>query len=251
LSDLVADELSDRKEKGEYDGNFQTVKHFFGYQGRSSMPSQFDANLGYAYGRLAAVCIESGITGHCCSLRALCGPVRQWKPMTIPYTSMLKIVPNHQQVSPEYYEDDLHVDHSDIPVIPSSEVSLESKAFRWMKTALFEQWMLEDRYCNPGPVQYQGTPSTFTSRTLVEEQAEYYHMLRSVVKYTDILKGSCQFGVDPEFLRSAHLSLNSLIMMRFFKDDLRSMLPDVKGLLKERAKEFSDAQAAIEDVIPN
>jgi len=34
-------------------------------------------------------------------------------------------------------------------------------------------------------------------------------------------------------------------------DILRSMLPDAKGLLKERAKEFSDAQAAIEDVIPN
>jgi len=244
LSEMVGHELKARKERGEYNGTFQTVKHFFGYQGRSSMPSQFDANLSYAYGRLAAMCIESNLTGHCCSIRGLCGPVKQWKPMTISFTSMMKIVPSQQDVHHELMEARADFKSADIPIIPSSEVSLESKSFRWMKTALFQQWMLEDRYCNPGPVQYYGPPSLFTSRSLFEEQAEYYNMLKTVVKFTDILKGACQFGVEPEFLRSAFLNLNSLIMMRFFKDDFTTMLPNVPRLLKNRAKAFTDAVAA-------
>lgn len=47
---MVKEELEYRASVGRYSGKFQAVTHFFGYQGRSSMPSTFDANLAYAYG---------------------------------------------------------------------------------------------------------------------------------------------------------------------------------------------------------
>lgn len=47
---MVKEELEYRASVGRYCGKFQAVTHFFGYQGRSSMPSTFDANLAYAYG---------------------------------------------------------------------------------------------------------------------------------------------------------------------------------------------------------
>lgn len=56
LAQMVKEELEYRASIGRYCGKFQAVTHFFGYQGRSSMPSTFDANLAYAYG-----CVEKGL----------------------------------------------------------------------------------------------------------------------------------------------------------------------------------------------
>lgn len=50
LSQMVAEELESRKKEGKFSGKFACVCHFFGYQGRSSMPSQFDSRLAFAYG---------------------------------------------------------------------------------------------------------------------------------------------------------------------------------------------------------
>lgn len=50
LAQMVKEELEYRASVGRYCGKFQAVTHFFGYQGRSSLPSQFDANLAFAYG---------------------------------------------------------------------------------------------------------------------------------------------------------------------------------------------------------
>lgn len=50
LSQMVGKELEKRKKAGKFNGKFASVCHFFGYQGRSSMPSQFDAKLAFTYG---------------------------------------------------------------------------------------------------------------------------------------------------------------------------------------------------------
>lgn len=64
-------------------------------------------------------------------------------------------------------QDDVHPDlrerQSDMPIIPSAEVNLAGKAYRWMKTAV-GQWQLQDRFCNPGPVQFDGTNTPLISQ---------------------------------------------------------------------------------------
>lgn len=57
-------------------------------------------------------------------------------------------------------QDEIHPDlkgrqSTDMPIIPSAEVNLKGKAYRWMKAAS-GQWQLQDRFCNPGPVQFDG-----------------------------------------------------------------------------------------------
>jgi len=211
LVQMVKQELAKRKKNGTFVGNFQAVTHFFGYQGRSSMPSEFDSRLGFAHGHLAAMCVESGLTGYCTTVRGLCGPSHSWKLAAVPIPSMMKVVPRSG--------DDTMKGFENLPVVPSAEVDLEGKAFRWMKNSL-SGWEMEDRFCNPGPIQFSGRAALFYNRILHEENSEYLEMLRSVEAYTQVLHDTCRFGVDEHFLKTAYVSLNSLLTLRFHSDDI-------------------------------
>jgi hypothetical protein len=46
LIKLVSDELSSRKDAGTYAGKFNGLSHYFGYEGRCSLPTNFDATCG-------------------------------------------------------------------------------------------------------------------------------------------------------------------------------------------------------------
>jgi len=108
-----------------------------------------------------------------------------------------------------------------VPLVPSAEVDLEGKAFRWMKNSI-SGWEMEDRFCNPGPIQFSGRAASFYNRILHEEQAEYLEMLRHVEAYTQVLHDTCRFGVDENFLKTAYVTLNSLLTLRFHPDDVLS-----------------------------
>eukprot|EP01053_Blabericola_migrator_P005493 Blabericola_migrator_1__5492@NODE_27_length_20109_cov_273_259006_g24_i0_p1_GENE_NODE_27_length_20109_cov_273_259006_g24_i0NODE_27_length_20109_cov_273_259006_g24_i0_p1_ORF_typecomplete_len1384_score349_05PFK/PF00365_20/9_4e72PFK/PF00365_20/6_3e53_NODE_27_length_20109_cov_273_259006_g24_i01423318384 len=240
LSQMVKAELQKRSVEGRYNGNFQAVCHYFGYQGRSAMPSNFDASLAFAHGHLAAICIESKVTGHLTTIRGLCGEVNEWKLGAVPFNCLLTVVPIEQdmQVHPDLHNTRTLDKSKDIPIVPNAEVNLNCKALRWMKVAR-RGWSDQDRFCNPGPIQFWGTASTFYHRLLHEEQADYFHMLRNVQKFAKILETSCDFGVEETFLKAAYVNLNSLLTLRFHSDDvLRAMTPFPK-LEELEAKEKS------------
>ncbi|EZG62792.1 6-phosphofructokinase [Gregarina niphandrodes] len=222
LSQLVRAELERRKTRGEYVGTFQCVCHYFGYQGRSAMPSNFDATLGLVHGYLAAICVESAITGHLTTVRGLTGDVKDWKLGAIPFNCLLTLVPSqqndavHPQLSTAYTQEQL-------PILPNAETDLNSKALRWLMVAR-ASWSKQDRFCNPGPIQFWGTASKFYHRILHEEQADYSRMLRHVQKYAEILRDACSFGVDEEFLKFAYSSLHGLLALRFYGDHLLTNL---------------------------
>lgn len=218
LAQMVKKELESRRNHGRFSGKFQAVTHYFGYQGRSSLPSVFDCQLGLTHGYLAAIIVESGLTGYCTTVRGLCGDAQAWKLGAIPLTSMMKVV-NVQDVfiTPTA----ALVSKSDRPVIPSMEVQLDKKAFRWLKSALAD-WSRNDQFCNPGPIQFIGRASLSYNRVLHEEQAEYLQMLRLVEGYTHILQRTCSFGVDEHFLKTAFSMLNSLLALRLHPEDLIS-----------------------------
>ena len=50
FSALVKDVLAQRKAKGTYNGKFNALHHFFGYEGRCAFPSNFDADYCYSLG---------------------------------------------------------------------------------------------------------------------------------------------------------------------------------------------------------
>lgn len=221
LSQMVKSELAKRKRSGLYQGNFQSVGHYFGYQGRSAMPSNFDCKLAFAHGHLAAICVESGLTGHLTNVRGLCGDVKEWKLTAVPFNCLLTIIPVQQdlQVHPDLNTSRRSEAHHDLPLIPNAEVNLQCKALRWMKVAR-RGWEDQDRFCNPGPIQFTGTSSSFYHRILHEEQADYFHMLQHVQKFARILQSACHFGVEETFLKAAYVSLNGLLTLRFHSDDV-------------------------------
>lgn len=65
-------------------GSFSSVCHFFGYQGRCAMPTRFDRNLAFTYGRIARVLVENSLTGYCTSARGLVEQAKSWFPLAIP-----------------------------------------------------------------------------------------------------------------------------------------------------------------------
>ena len=60
-----------RRQEGRYQGKFNPVQHFLGYEGRSAFPSNFDCHYCYALGMTAALLIDSGTTGYMCYVKDL------------------------------------------------------------------------------------------------------------------------------------------------------------------------------------
>ena len=60
LIEMVAKKLAIMKGEGTYHGKFAALNHFFGYEGRCAIPSNFDADYCYSLGRTAAWLIAEG-----------------------------------------------------------------------------------------------------------------------------------------------------------------------------------------------
>ncbi|ESQ38173.1 hypothetical protein EUTSA_v10028543mg [Eutrema salsugineum] len=63
LIQMVETELEKKKEEGTYKREFMGKSHFFGYEGRCGLPTNFDATYCYALGYGAGSLLQSGKTG--------------------------------------------------------------------------------------------------------------------------------------------------------------------------------------------
>lgn len=136
LVSLVKSELKKRN----YQGKFSALEHFFGYEGRSCFPSNFDANYCYALGLLSAVAVRDRATGMICAIRHLAKKTEEWE---------LKMVPLVQLIHMEMRKG------KEKPVIKKSLVDINRGPYvhfcRFKKN-----WEIEDHYRYPGPMQFFG-----------------------------------------------------------------------------------------------
>lgn len=137
---LVENELKRRQQQGAYSGQFHPQPLFCGYEGRSGLPTNFDCNYCYALGHLAALLVQHGASGYMCAIRNLTQPVEFWEVFGIPIVKMLhfEVRKNKKQA-----------------VLKKALVDLEGPAFARFKQERI-QWMLEDHYSCPGPIQFEG-----------------------------------------------------------------------------------------------
>ncbi len=140
ISRMVADRLEEMREAGEYNGKFSTMHHFFGYEGRCSFPSNFDANYCYGLGYNAAGLVKAGVTGYMTLLRDLTKPVEQWVPGGIPITMMMNMERRNGEMK---------------PVIQKALVKLDGAPFKKFASQR-DQWAVDTCYIYPGPIQYFG-----------------------------------------------------------------------------------------------
>lgn len=139
LVDLVKVELSKR---ASYKGKFTPVTHFFGYEGRSCYPSNFDANYCAALGVMAALAIRDEATGVICAISNLDQGVDGWACQLVPIVHLM------------HMEERKGVQKQ---VIQKALVDLQGNTFLNFKN-LRESWEIDDEYVSPGPMQFWGDP---------------------------------------------------------------------------------------------
>ena len=145
---LLIELVKTKLKKGTEKVKFSTQNHFFGYEGRCSVPSNFDADYCYSLGYNAAAIIGAGKTAYMSYVGNLVAPADQWKAGAIPLTAMMNVERRHG---------------ADKPVIKKALVELDGKPFaEFAKNR--EKWALETSFVFPGPIQYYG-PSEVADAT--------------------------------------------------------------------------------------
>lgn len=157
LIEMVRAKLEVAKKEGLYKGKFSDQGHFFGYEGRCAMPSNFDADYCYSLGYNAFALIQFGLSGYLSSVRNLTKPATEWIAGGIPLTMMMNMEKRHGHMK---------------PVILKALVELEGPVFKKLE-ANREKWALEDHYIFVGPIQYYGPTEVadITTQTLQLERA--------------------------------------------------------------------------------
>ncbi|HOV71542.1 MAG TPA: diphosphate--fructose-6-phosphate 1-phosphotransferase [Dysgonamonadaceae bacterium] len=156
LSQMVAKKLDEWTKDGKYKGKFSPVHHFFGYEGRSAAPSNYDADYCYSLGYTASMLIAGGKTGYMASVRNTTAPADKWIAGGIPITMMMNMERRSGKMK---------------PVIRKALVELEGAPFRYFKSQR-EKWAIETDYVYPGPIQYFGPVEVCDqpTKTLLLEQ---------------------------------------------------------------------------------
>ena len=158
FSALVKDNLEKRRAAGTYNGKFNPLHHFFGYEGRCAFPSNFDADYCYSLGYNAFMLIQYGFNGYLSKIANLSKPADEWVAGGMPITKMMNMERRHGE---------------DKPVIKKALVELDGKPFKYF-AANRDKWAIETAYTYPGAIQYYGPSSVcdLTTRTLALEKGE-------------------------------------------------------------------------------
>ena len=158
LIEMAAKRLAKLKAEGKYKGKFSPLSHFFGYEGRCAIPSNFDADYTYSLGYTAAILISEGKTGYMSSVRNLTAPADQWIAGGVPITMMMNMERRNGKMK---------------PVIQKALVRLDGAPFKYFEKHR-KSWANETSYIYPGPIQYYGPAEVCDqpSKTLMLEQGK-------------------------------------------------------------------------------
>lgn len=156
----------------------------------------FDNTLATTYGYIAAVLVQYGLTGYSVTARGLSGPVEKWQCAGIPLIALSSVKGKSQ-----YGENKC--------IVASSNVNLNGKPFLELK-ARRKEWVYQDHYCNPGPIQFYDFGKYFTNMTLTLSHEGYNNLLNQIEMYCEKIKSACHFGANEEILRAAVYGLESI-----------------------------------------
>ncbi|AHH02971.1 Pyrophosphate--fructose 6-phosphate 1-phosphotransferase [Borrelia nietonii YOR] len=148
--EMVSVRLEGLRKLGEYSGKFVPIDHFFGYEGRSVAPSNFDSDYCYSLGYNAAVLVLNGLTGYMSSIKNLNKNATEWLAGGVPLTMMMNMEERYGISK---------------PVIKKALVDLNGAPFNeFVKNR--EEWAVNNLYVFPGPIQYFGVSELVDEITL-------------------------------------------------------------------------------------
>ncbi len=163
LIEMIREKLNLMKKEGKFNGKFSDQAHFFGYEGRCAMPSNFDADYCYSLGYNAFALMQAGLTGYLSSIKNTTKPASEWVAGGVPLTMMMNMERRHGEMK---------------PVIKKALVELDGPVFKALENNR-EKWAMEDCYIFPGAIQYFG-PSSVCDLTTITLQLEQENVLVGV-----------------------------------------------------------------------
>lgn len=193
LAHFVSQELSYRKKKGTYQGNFSVICSFIGYQARGATPTNFDVNYGYNLGYVTSVLIGNKLTGYMATIHNLKSQVEFWHASGVPLTAMMRC--SH------HYDSKL--------IVPKAHINLQSVSYRRFNEQKLA-WGIQDQYKNPGPVQYDGPTANSISQSLQLESFDYLTDIQRLYDAINQITECCRPGCSSTVLRIATKNLNAL-----------------------------------------
>jgi pyrophosphate--fructose-6-phosphate 1-phosphotransferase len=147
---LLSSMVEERLNKIGKGAKFQTLHHFFGYEGRCAFPTNFDADYCYSLGYNAFVLVAQNLTGYLSSVTNLAKPASKWQAGGIPITMMMNMEVRHGESK---------------PVIRKALVELDGTPFKYFVSKR-DEWARKTAYTYPGAVQYFG-PAELADRTTI------------------------------------------------------------------------------------
>ncbi len=134
---------------------FKTQTHFYGYDGRGSIPTEFDCVYTYNLGWTVFSLIANGATGQMAAIRNLEKKFADWEPIGLPIAPLMHLEERNGRLA---------------LVLEKSLVDVRSPAFLVAK-ALREKWLAatpgDDDYRIPEPVHFTGNVDDDRPITLV------------------------------------------------------------------------------------
>jgi pyrophosphate--fructose-6-phosphate 1-phosphotransferase len=189
LALAVTKEIMAREQAGTFSGHFDTQCHYFGYEGRCALPSNFDSEYCYSLGLTAGALLANGYTCMMAAVQKLTGPIEDWEVRGVPLTAMFNIERRKGK---------------DKPVIKKALTELKGAPFQYF-CSVRDSWRLQDMYRNPGPIQFTtSSAKDLTTLTLqLEQGAERC--------YPELAEERAAFVVPkPAVLRVPYLGLKTL-----------------------------------------
>uniref|UniRef100_A0A0D9XC75 Phosphofructokinase domain-containing protein n=1 Tax=Leersia perrieri TaxID=77586 RepID=A0A0D9XC75_9ORYZ len=201
LAHLVIEEMNKRTKEGKYKGRkFSSVCHFFGYQARGSLPSNFDCDYAYVLGHICMHILAAGLNGYMAFATNLKEPTSKWRCAAVPLTAMMS-VKRHSR-SPGAVP-------TGKPVIHPSPVDLQGKAYAVLREKA-RSFLLDDFYRTPGGIQFDGSGADVKPITLTVEDQDYLGDIEILQEYMEKVKNIVKPGCSREILKAAISSMSSV-----------------------------------------
>lgn len=184
---LLETELANRN----YSLPFLAQSYYFGYEGRSCLPTNFDSTYCYALGYTAGSLIKYGFTGCMAVCRGLTLPADKWKSAGCPLATMMNVERRKGKA---------------VAVIKKALVEIDSEYFN-AYAQVREFWKYNDSYRVPGPIQFNGVgadsysyilkpPSPSELACSPEPNMSYPYFIRQPQNFSPIMQSRINAPVE-------------------------------------------------------
>jgi hypothetical protein len=151
------------------------------------------------------------MSGYMATINNLRSNVSSWEIAAVPITALLETDDDFNASSNINFipSSTAAISAGSRPHVPKNKVSLSSSAYVAL-AANRASWAVDDKYENPGPIQYSALCSEVVPRLLQLESFDYLRDINELQRALDDIRDACRPGCEATVLRIATQNLLAL-----------------------------------------